>query len=228
MAERGGFEPPVQLLTVQRFSKPPPSATRPSLRLASNLPNDITPVKKHFHDVATVQHKAPKSIRLLTVSFLDPAIVFLQRLHLARPHRHLTKSGLQKVRVHQPRDFVYARLRRCAESEPTGYAPDALDSWAERFREHSAQQGHDCFVYFITIHNDTEEPVTIKGRKWVVTNDEGEITAVETFDGRMCVWQRASDMAVAKLSIQANTPTTALITRTVSSVVLFRTNRLRQ
>ena len=32
MAERGGFEPPVQLLTVQRFSKPPPSATRPSLR----------------------------------------------------------------------------------------------------------------------------------------------------------------------------------------------------
>ena len=32
LAERGGFEPPVQLLTVQRFSKPPPSATRPSLR----------------------------------------------------------------------------------------------------------------------------------------------------------------------------------------------------
>ncbi len=33
LAERGGFEPPVQLLTVQRFSKPPPSATRPSLRV---------------------------------------------------------------------------------------------------------------------------------------------------------------------------------------------------
>src|SRR5437764_1176131 len=31
LAERGGFEPPVRLLTVQRFSKPPPSATRPSL-----------------------------------------------------------------------------------------------------------------------------------------------------------------------------------------------------
>src|SRR5512146_907198 len=29
VAERGGFEPPVRLLTVQRFSKPPPSATRP-------------------------------------------------------------------------------------------------------------------------------------------------------------------------------------------------------
>ena len=33
IAERGGFEPPVQLLTVQRFSKPPPSATRPPLRV---------------------------------------------------------------------------------------------------------------------------------------------------------------------------------------------------
>ena len=36
-----------------------------------------------------------------------------------------------------------------------------------------------CFVYFITIHNDTDIPVTIKGRKWVVTNARGEITAVE-------------------------------------------------
>lgn len=36
-----------------------------------------------------------------------------------------------------------------------------------------------CFVYFITIHNDTDKPVTIKGRKWVVTNATGEITAVE-------------------------------------------------
>jgi uncharacterized protein YecE (DUF72 family) len=43
-------------------------------------------------------------------------------------------------------DFVYARLRRCAEEEPTGYPAEALDSWVERFR----QQGvRDCFVYFI-------------------------------------------------------------------------------
>jgi hypothetical protein len=33
LAERGGFEPPVELLTLQRFSKPPPSATRPSLQV---------------------------------------------------------------------------------------------------------------------------------------------------------------------------------------------------
>ncbi|HEX3798263.1 MAG TPA: ApaG domain [Verrucomicrobiae bacterium] len=36
-----------------------------------------------------------------------------------------------------------------------------------------------CFVYFITIHNRTEHTITIRGRKWVVTNERGEITAVE-------------------------------------------------
>jgi ApaG protein len=36
-----------------------------------------------------------------------------------------------------------------------------------------------CFVYFISIHNNTDIPVTIKARKWVVTNKRGEITAVE-------------------------------------------------
>lgn len=36
-----------------------------------------------------------------------------------------------------------------------------------------------CFVYFITIHNGTESAVTIRARKWVVTNEHGEITAVE-------------------------------------------------
>src|SRR5688572_12029073 len=32
MAERGGFEPPVRVYPVRRFSKPLPSATRPPLR----------------------------------------------------------------------------------------------------------------------------------------------------------------------------------------------------
>jgi len=36
-----------------------------------------------------------------------------------------------------------------------------------------------CFAYFITIHNDSDVAVTIKGRKWVVHNSRGEITAVE-------------------------------------------------
>lgn len=41
------------------------------------------------------------------------------------------------------------------------------------------EQRPHCFTYCITIHNDTEIAVTIKGRKWVVTNARGEITAVE-------------------------------------------------
>lgn len=36
-----------------------------------------------------------------------------------------------------------------------------------------------CFIYFITIHNDSDIAVTIKGRKWVVRADDGEIIAVE-------------------------------------------------
>jgi ApaG protein len=35
------------------------------------------------------------------------------------------------------------------------------------------------FVYFISIHNDSPVPVTIRGRKWVVREDEGEVTVVE-------------------------------------------------
>ncbi len=35
------------------------------------------------------------------------------------------------------------------------------------------------FVYFISIHNDSSAPVTIRGRKWVVQEDEGEIIVVE-------------------------------------------------
>ena len=35
------------------------------------------------------------------------------------------------------------------------------------------------YVYFITIHNDSVETVTIKGRKWVVTDANGHQLVVE-------------------------------------------------
>jgi len=35
------------------------------------------------------------------------------------------------------------------------------------------------FVYFITIRNDSEHAVTIKGRKWVVTESDGQRVVVE-------------------------------------------------
>lgn len=35
------------------------------------------------------------------------------------------------------------------------------------------------FVYFITIHNDSPQPVTLKARKWVVREDNDDVTVVE-------------------------------------------------
>jgi ApaG protein len=35
------------------------------------------------------------------------------------------------------------------------------------------------FVYFITIHNESAETVTIRGRKWVVTDEDGQRLVVE-------------------------------------------------
>jgi ApaG protein len=35
------------------------------------------------------------------------------------------------------------------------------------------------FVYFITVVNESQVPVTIKGRKWVVTDAEGRCVVIE-------------------------------------------------
>ena len=42
-----------------------------------------------------------------------------------------------------------------------------------------AEDHRHCFNYFISIHNDSECEVTIKGRKWVVTDDNGQTVVVE-------------------------------------------------
>lgn len=36
-----------------------------------------------------------------------------------------------------------------------------------------------AFAYFITIHNDSNEAVTVRGRKWVVTDTTGDTIVVE-------------------------------------------------
>jgi uncharacterized protein YecE (DUF72 family) len=62
--------------------------------------------------------------------------------------------------------FVYARLQRASLENPDGYAPDALDAWAERFKRWQAGDAppdlprlepsgdrigpRDCFVFFIS------------------------------------------------------------------------------
>lgn len=44
--------------------------------------------------------------------------------------------------------------------------------------EAPAERPHP-FVYFLTIENESEETITIKGRKWVVTDTEGARIVVE-------------------------------------------------
>jgi uncharacterized protein YecE (DUF72 family) len=80
-------------------------------------------------------------------SFASPSFMELLRRH--RVAVALVDDDKYPAFEDVTADFVYARLRRCIEDEPLGYAADALDRWAERFRRLAAQEGRDCFVYFI-------------------------------------------------------------------------------
>lgn len=42
----------------------------------------------------------------------------------------------------------------------------------------SPDQPHP-FIYYITIRNRSDRVVTVKGRKWVVRGEDGQVTAVE-------------------------------------------------
>lgn len=63
-------------------------------------------------------------------SFADPHF-----LEIARAHRVAVVFEEDKTYpgfADATGDFIYARLRRCESSEPTGYTPPALQTWAER------------------------------------------------------------------------------------------------
>lgn len=67
--------------------------------------------------------------------------------------------------------------------EPDLYEPTHLKVLVENVVFHpdaeTPPERPYCFVYVITIRNDTEMAVTIKGRKWVVTSSRGEVIVVE-------------------------------------------------
>jgi ApaG protein len=42
----------------------------------------------------------------------------------------------------------------------------------------SPDQPHP-FIYYITIRNESDRTLTVKGRKWVVRGEDGQVTAVE-------------------------------------------------
>ena len=74
----------------------------------------------------------------------------------------------KEICLSAPGDFLELPGLRVAVDK-VQYQPDA---------ETPADRPH-CFVYFITIYNDSDRTITVKGRKWVVKNDRGEITALE-------------------------------------------------
>ena len=74
-------------------------------------------------------------------------------------------------------------MKKGVSTNPDFLEPDNLRVTVDRVQYHAQaatppDRPH-CFVYFISIHNDTDLAVTVKGRKWVVTNGHGEITALE-------------------------------------------------
>src|SRR5262249_55897288 len=98
-------------------------------------------------------------------SFAAPAFIELLRQHgvaLA-----LVDSADRPAMFDVTADFVYARLRRSTEDEPTGYSKAAIGEWAKRFQTWAAggepnelsrvhtglppgAAARDCFVYFIS------------------------------------------------------------------------------
>jgi uncharacterized protein YecE (DUF72 family) len=46
-------------------------------------------------------------------------------------------------------DFVYARLMRGTDDEPTCYPPQDIEAWAKRLKDHAAG-GRDVFAFFIS------------------------------------------------------------------------------
>jgi ApaG protein len=48
----------------------------------------------------------------------------------------------------------------------------------QRLKTEQSEKPHS-FIYFISIHNNSEVAVTIRGRKWVVTHDDGSVLVVE-------------------------------------------------
>jgi ApaG protein len=75
----------------------------------------------------------------------------------------MRSDKLRKAQTPEPLEGLYVEINRVVYMPHVETPPD---------RPHA-------FAYFITIHNTSKETVTIKGRKWVIKNDAGEVTAVE-------------------------------------------------
>ena len=119
-----------------------------------------------FLDLLPREHEGRAIRHVLEVrhpSFAAPGFIDLLRRYGAALAMvdDMDRPALQDVTA----DFVYARLRRSQEDEPTGYPRGAIDAWVKRFRVWSEggepadatrhhptpakKMSRDCFVYFI-------------------------------------------------------------------------------
>src|SRR5437667_187521 len=93
----------------------------------------------------------------------DARLDWLDRAHFSP---HLESSAQKSARLRSPLQQLDG-LR--AVADPVACRPQ-LDAPPDRPYP---------FVYFITIRNDSDETVTIKGRKWVVSDADGHQLVVE-------------------------------------------------
>src|SRR5207244_2516047 len=77
-------------------------------------------------------------------SFDSPAFVDLLREHGAALAR--VDDAHYPEFAETTADFLYLRLRRSTEDEPTGYTPDALDQHHAQFHQHAP---HEVFLRLI-------------------------------------------------------------------------------
>jgi len=104
-------------------------------------------------------------IEIRDASFVTPEFIALLRRH--RIALAFVDSDEYPEMHDVTGDFVYVRLRRSVQTEPTGYSAPALDGWARRLRIWSAggepddarrvhpkqareETPRDCFAYFIS------------------------------------------------------------------------------
>ena len=84
------------------------------------------------------------------VEFRRSSVATAPIIELLRRHKVAVAADDSRPDFEITADFIYVHLRRCADDEPDGYPADALDAWAQRLRERSAQDACDYFVYFIS------------------------------------------------------------------------------
>ena len=84
MAERGGFEPPVELLTLRRFSKPLLSTTQPPLRKTRHGRTTVSILARSTGSVGCVRMKEHAPVAQLDRAFASEAKG--QQFESARAH----------------------------------------------------------------------------------------------------------------------------------------------